>query len=647
MTKASEKLPIFAGMKNCFTIFLALFFAFSAAVAQPGNALQFDGANDHVAATVPALFSNLNANDFTFEAWVYPQGAIFSRIIYAQAATNNFATMSTGATNNIYFYVVRNGTNHSIATTATLPQNQWTHVATRWTASTQSLAVYFNGVLQTGAAGGTSSTGTSGIMSLGTRPGGTTQFFPGAMDEVRVWSTARTQCDIVANMNRSFTGPQTNLVAYYDFNQGVPGGNNAGLTTLNDGSGGGFNGTLTNFALTGTTSNWITSTANITSTGNAVGGYTIPVSAAVCSGDSYTFPDGSTQTNITSQVVQSSTFTAVNGCDSVIVTTVDVNPVYSLSDSALVCSGDSFAFADGTVQTNITAQVVHTSNLQASTGCDSVIVTTVDVLPSFNQSESALVCPGSSYVYPDGSMDTNITSTVVHSSVLSTVQGCDSVIVTTVNVAPAYSFADSATVCSGGDFTFHDGTTQTDITSQVVHTSSLQTVLGCDSVIVTTVHVTVVDTSVTQVGNTLTANASNATFQWIDCLNVFPIVGETNASFTPAASGNYSVAVTQGGCTDTSSCHQVIILGVGAGAGMDVRVYPNPNAGEFMVELKEVAAGGAMVEVVNGLGQVVYQKQLDQAGQHAVQLGDIAAGVYMLHVKMEGKVAVRRVVVEK
>jgi hypothetical protein len=38
---------------------------------------------------------------------------------------------------------------------------------------------------------------------------------------------------------------------------------------------------------------------------------------------------------------------------------------------------------------------------------------------------------------------------------------------------------------------------------------------------------------------------------------------------------------------------------------------------------------------------------LDQAGQHAVQLGDIAAGVYMLHVKMEGKVAVRRVVVEK
>lgn len=630
-------------MKSFYALLFSFLLSFSFLNGQVGNALHFDGANDQVVGTVPSLFSNLAANSFTMEAWVYPTGAIFSRIIYAQSATNSFATMSTGGTNNIYFYVVANGTNYSAATSANLPSNQWTHVAARWTAGTNAVEVFFNGVLQASTGGGTSSTGTSGLLTLGTRPGGA-QYFPGAIDEVRIWNTARSQCEIQSNMNRHFTGPQTNLIVYYDFNHGTAGGNNAGVTTLSDYSGNANNGTLSNFALTGTTSNWIASTANVSVNGNAVSGYNMAVNAAVCPGASYTFPNGSTQSNITTQVVQTSTLTATSGCDSVIVTTVDVSPTYSLADSAIVCSGGNYTFPDGTTQSNITAQVVHTSNLQTLAGCDSVIVTTVDVLPSYNLAESAIVCWGDSYLFPDGTLDTNITSQVIHTSMLQTVTGCDSIIVTTVDAAPNYFTFVQDSVCLGGNYTFPDGSVQNNIITQTTHVSNFQSIAGCDSLISTTVNVILVDTTVSVAGITLTAAASGATFQWIDCTTGFVITGEVNASFTPTVTGNYAVAVSENGCSDTSNCYAVTVVGLTNGPAVAIALYPNPNNGTFVLELPANMVGQAKVEVVNAVGQRVFAATMG-AGQQRFNLGEVPNGVYTLRVQgAEGVQAIRMVV---
>ena len=112
--------------------------------------------------------------------------------------------------------------------------------------------------------------------------------------------------------------------------------------------------------------------------------------ATICSGDNYTFPDGTTQTNITEQKVYTSNLQAINGCDSTIVTTVNVNPIYDLTEEASICSGEDYTFPDGNTQTNITDQVVYTSNLQSINSCDSLIVTTVNVNPlnSFGYAKS-------------------------------------------------------------------------------------------------------------------------------------------------------------------------------------------------------------------------------------------------------------------
>ncbi|NOQ24669.1 MAG: T9SS type A sorting domain-containing protein [Bacteroidales bacterium] len=212
---------------------------------------------------------------------------------------------------------------------------------------------------------------------------------------------------------------------------------------------------------------------------------------SICFGESYTFPDNITQNNITSQVIHVSKLQTVLGCDSIIETTVNVNPVYSLSETVIVNRGESYTFSDGITQNNIISQVIYTSNLQTIFGCDSIIETTVNVdcNPVFNISETDSICIGESYTFPDDTTQNNITSQVIHVSNLQTVLGCDSIIETTVNVNPIYSLSETVSIKSGSDYTFPDEAIQNNITSQVIYASYLQTIFGCDSIIETTVNV--------------------------------------------------------------------------------------------------------------------------------------------------------------
>lgn len=68
--------------------------------------------------------------------------------------------------------------------------------------------------------------------SLGSnQPSPQTHFFAGGIDEVRTWSTARSQSDIRTNMNVKINPSSSNLVGYWDFN------GTANTTTLYDRAG--------------------------------------------------------------------------------------------------------------------------------------------------------------------------------------------------------------------------------------------------------------------------------------------------------------------------------------------------------------------------------------------------------------------------
>jgi hypothetical protein len=84
-------------------------------------------------------------------------------------------------------------------------------------------------------------------LSIGERVSGGTIPFNGKIDEVRICNVARTQAQILSNMNIEFCQAPSNLEAYYKMNEGVANATSTSITTISDDSGNSNLGTLTNF----------------------------------------------------------------------------------------------------------------------------------------------------------------------------------------------------------------------------------------------------------------------------------------------------------------------------------------------------------------------------------------------------------------
>jgi hypothetical protein len=82
-------------------------------------------------------------------------------------------------------------------------------------------------------------------------------FVNGIFSEFRVWRSARTSSQLKSEQNATAIEPQSDLLVYYPFNQGVAGQNNAQFTRIYDLSGNALHGSLQQFSLSGNTSNWV------------------------------------------------------------------------------------------------------------------------------------------------------------------------------------------------------------------------------------------------------------------------------------------------------------------------------------------------------------------------------------------------------
>jgi hypothetical protein len=234
-------------------------FNLSPAQAAIGNALSFDGANDYVLVSSPfTAFTN----QITVEAWVYFDGG--SDGIWMEQSVANVDNMASNVwiwhangANGMTWYVNNGGGWLSLNMTAVT--TGWHHIAT--VASNAGLQIYVDGTLNN--SNGSSLTALrnapTAIITLGTDSryiGQAGRIASQIMDDVRIWNVARSQAQIAANMNTQIPA-QAGLVAYYKLDEGVANGNNPGVTTAYDSAGSGRNGTLNNFTLTGTSSNWV------------------------------------------------------------------------------------------------------------------------------------------------------------------------------------------------------------------------------------------------------------------------------------------------------------------------------------------------------------------------------------------------------
>ena len=223
-------------------------------MAQSGNALSFDGTNDYV--VTPTTASLAMTSQMTIETWVKPTATNgVTQILRVGGAGDTGAEFQLTSTPALRVNINFGGSWQTYDSTP-VSLNNWYHLAL--TVNGTTATIYINGTSVATRTGSANLNTGNGFVYLGKHPAGTA-YFSGLLDELRVWNVTRTASEISTNYNKSLAGNETGLVAYYNFNQGTPGGTNTSVSSMNDLTSNANNGTLTNFALTGTTSNWVVS----------------------------------------------------------------------------------------------------------------------------------------------------------------------------------------------------------------------------------------------------------------------------------------------------------------------------------------------------------------------------------------------------
>ncbi|MDR7212295.1 LamG-like jellyroll fold domain-containing protein [Flavobacterium piscis] len=154
-----------------------------------------------------------------------------------------------------------NGTYQALSDIDPLDADTWYHVAVTYDLATTTMTLYKNGNIV--ATDNNIPAFTGNEVRIGAFDTNNNLLY-GVIDEARIWDKVLTQAEIQDQMDCEFAGAQPGLVGYYKFNQGFEGADNSAVTTLTDSSGNGNDGTLINFDLSASSSNWIGSSIIIT-----------------------------------------------------------------------------------------------------------------------------------------------------------------------------------------------------------------------------------------------------------------------------------------------------------------------------------------------------------------------------------------------
>ncbi|MBK7271280.1 MAG: hypothetical protein IPI07_17755 [Flavobacteriales bacterium] len=197
------------------------------------------------------------------------------------------------------------------------------------------------------------------------------------------------------------------------------------------------------------------------------------MNTSICSGQSYTLPGGGV---VTLDGIYADTLTSINGCDSVITTTLTVNAAIDTLVLAQICTGATYFLPDGSPAPG---PGLYTDTLTTAAGCDSIITIDLSVVAVINASVNTSICSGQSYTLPGGGV---LTLDGIYADTLTSINGCDSVITTTLTVNAAIDTLVLAQICTGAIYFLPDGSPAP---GPGLYTDTLTTAAGCDSIVTT------------------------------------------------------------------------------------------------------------------------------------------------------------------
>ena len=430
------------------------------------NALNFDGSNDYVQTGYTGISGNTAR---TVEAWIKttvnsdPSTGAAQHVIvdWGTTATGGRFTLNILWGNTLRIEVGGSGINGKTV----LNDGNWHHVAASYDPSaTYKFCLYVDGVLDTSANNTTTVNTTSGNTLIIGKRVDNVNYFEGEIDEVRVWNHARTASQIADLFDKELCPNHSGLVAYFRLNQGTANANNSGKTTAVNSISSAANGSLINFGLSGSSSNWVSGSGI-----NLAPDTTVIKDTTVCGG--FVSPQGRT-TLFTGSITD--IYTSSNGCDSLLKYNVTVKQNSFIYQTITAC--DSFRTPKGQLKT---ANEIFTEKYTNQAGCDSTVQTNLVITQTKRISADESACI--QYISPTGK---TYTASGSYTDTLISAANCDSIITTNLVIYPITNSVLFDSACS--QYTSPKGFIYT---MSGTYNDTLSNENGCDSTI--TIYLTI------------------------------------------------------------------------------------------------------------------------------------------------------------
>ena len=199
----------------------------------------------------------------------------------------------------------------------------------------------------------------------------------------------------------------------------------------------------------------------------------------LCFGDSLQLSDGSF---VNTSGIYNDTLVAAsaNGCDSIDIIDLNILPLATATRSVTLCFGDSLMLSDGSY-VNTSSIYNDTIPAGASSGCDSIDVINLLVLPLSTDTIITTICSNDSLVLSNGTV---VNTTGMYEDTLTAANGCDSVLVYDLSVNPVSNFVDMQTICNGQQYVLPGGGIAS-VSGVYMDTLVGANTFGCDSIIET------------------------------------------------------------------------------------------------------------------------------------------------------------------
>ncbi|MCW4467719.1 T9SS type A sorting domain-containing protein [Flavobacterium sp. MFBS3-15] len=384
---------------------------------------------------------------------------------------------------------------------------------------------------------------------------------------------------------------------------------------------------------------------------------------AICEGGSFSLPvtstngiSGTWSPAINNTATTTYVFTP-NAGQCAVFTTMTVNVTNSVTPTftqvPAICQGGTFTLPvvsnngiTGTwspaVNNNTTTTYTFTPNAgQCATTATMTVTVNNNVTPVFSQ--VAAICPGGSFTLPTVSTNgiigtwspaVNNNATTTYTFTPNAGQCASTATMTvTVNSSTTPTFNQIAPVCQGGSFTLPTisnngiaGTWSPAVNSNATTTYTFTPNAGqCAAQASMTVIVNIINAGVTVADATITASATGASYQWINCETNQPINDATGTSFIATTNGSYAVIVTQNGCSETSQCISITNLAKDVFVQKGWKVYPNPVVDQLFIETEEATD----IVITDMTGKTVSSQSLN-SGINTIDTGSLSAGMYFV-----------------